>query len=387
MVGEEIQTLSQRYRDLILEASGDGVYGVDNQGHTLFANPAAVQMCGYTLEEMIGRNQHELIHHSRPDGSHYPVLECPIYAAFRDGQVHHVDNEVFWRKDGTCFPVEYVSTPIVEDGEILGAVISFRDITKRAEAAAALEESRERARVLEAELHHVSRLSAMGEMASGLAHELNQPLTAIASYARAAKRFLEGDAPDANARAVENMDKAANQALRAGEIIRRLRQFVVKGDSAQSFEDVGAVVGEAVSLALSAARSPHVVINVLTEPGIEPVLMDKISIQQVVVNLVRNAEEAVGTSENALIEVYTASYDGGGAEVAVRDNGPGLAEEVKGQLFQSFVTSKETGMGVGLSICRSIVEEHGGSLNAEENETGGMTFRFTLPASPDEVAS
>lgn len=386
-MSDESQALAQRYRDLILEASGDGVYGVDDQGRTMFANPAAMRLCGYTLDEMIGRSQHELTHHTRPDGRHYPATECPIYAAFRDGKVHRVDDDVFWRKDGTCFPVDYISTPIIEGGRILGAVISFRDITKRKAAEAALEQSRKRARTLEADLHHVSRLSAMGEMATGLAHELNQPLTAISSYVRSAKRFLQGNAPDAEALAVEYMDKAAAQALRAGEIIRRLRQFVLKGDNVQTCEDLGAVVSEAVSLVTSSNRSPYVEVSNQVKPGIKPMLIDKIRIQQVVVNLVQNAFEAIGEAANGSIEVLTAPGENDGAVVSVCDNGPGLADAVKDQLFQSFVTSKSTGMGVGLSICRSIVEDHGGKLSAEENETGGMTFRFTLNAPPDRVAT
>jgi PAS domain S-box-containing protein len=378
-MSEELETLAQHYRDLILEASGDGVYGVDSQGRTMFANPAAERLCGFTLEEMLGRSPHELTHHTRADGSHYPSSECPIYAAFQDGEVHCVDDEVFWRKDGTCFPVEYVSTPIIEGGKILGAVVSFRDITKRKAAEAALAQSRERERALEADLHHVSRLSAMGEMASGIAHELNQPLTAIVSYARAAKRFLEGDAPDAAGRAAEYMDKAAAQALRAGEIIRRLRQFVLKGDGYQTFEDLGQVVGEAVSFAATAMRAPNIAIGTEIEPGLEPILMDKIRIQQVVVNLVRNAIEALNDTANGRVAVTAARVDPELAVVTVRDNGPGLAAAVKDQLFEPFVTSKSTGMGVGLSICRSIVEEHGGRLTVEENATGGVTFRFTFP--------
>lgn len=385
-MGEAHETLAQRYRDLILEASGDGVYGVDDQGLTMFANPAAERLCGYTLEEMIGRSPHELTHHTRPDGSHYPASECPIYAAFRDGEVHRVDDEVFWRKDGSCFPVEYISTPIIEDGRILGAVVSFRDISKRKVAEAALKQSRERERTLEVDLHHVSRLSAMGELASGIAHELNQPLTAIPSYTRAAKRFLNGGAPDAEGRAVECLDKATAQALRAGEIIRRLRQFVLKGDGLQTFEDVGEAVSEAVSLAASATRDSNIAITTHVEPGIQPTLMDKIRIQQVVVNLVRNAIEALGGSANGLIEVCAVPVDRNLAEVIVRDNGPGLGEAIKERLFEPFVTSKATGMGVGLSICRSIVEDHGGRLILEENETEGVTFRFTLPVSSGKIA-
>lgn len=381
---ETSHALSQRYRDLILEASGDGVYGVDTEGRTIFANPAAERLCGYTLEEMIGRNSHALTHHSHADGTHYPATECPIYAALHDGQVHRVEDEVFWRKDGSCFPVEYISTPIIDDGRIVGAVISFRDITRRKEAEAALEQSRERERALQSDLNHVSRLSSMGEMASGMAHELNQPLTAISSYIGAAKRFLDGDALDAKGRALELIDKAAAQAHRAGDIIRRLRQFVVKGEGVQTFEDPGEVVCEAVGLVRSGMRAAPIAIDVQVDPGLTPVLLDRIRVQQVVVNLVRNAAEALDGAADGRIEIVTEPGDRNGVAVTVRDNGPGLADAVKGRLFQSFVTSKESGMGIGLSICQSIVEDHGGRLTAEENADGGMSFRFTLPASAEE---
>ncbi len=132
-------TQLQKHHELILQSAGEGIYGLDDKGHTTFVNRAAAEMVGYELEEMIGKSQHELIHHTKPDGSVYEAINCSIYAAFSDGQIHHVDNEVFWRKDGTCFPVEYISTPIKdENGELLGAVVSFKNITKRREAEAAL---------------------------------------------------------------------------------------------------------------------------------------------------------------------------------------------------------------------------------------------------------
>ena len=133
-VQDELMQL-QKHHELILQSAGEGIYGLDEKGHTTFVNRAAVEMVGYELEEMIGKSQHELIHHSKLDGSEYEAVNCPIYAAFSDGQVHYVDDEVFWRKDGTYFPVEYTSTPIKDDqGKLLGAVVSFKDITKRRKA-------------------------------------------------------------------------------------------------------------------------------------------------------------------------------------------------------------------------------------------------------------
>ena len=498
ILGSDLQQW-HRHSDLILAAAGDGVYGLDTEGRTTFVNPAAARMSGFEPEEMIGIGQHALIHHTRPDGTAYPRSECPIYAAFKDGQVHHVSDEVFWRKDGTSFPVEYVSTPMLEDGVIVGAVVSFRDITKRKQAQDALRESEERyrrifdasydaiflmtaddasildvneeacrmlgysrdqlttmsgydihpfevkafeefcakvreqgwwktdnlscltvageaipaqlsastivsdgrdcilviahdmrrrvqaeqnVRTLQSDLHHVSRLSAMGEMASGMAHELNQPLTAVMNYVQAARRTLEsadGDMPD---KVAEYMAKAVAQASRAGEIIRGLRKFVEKGEADRSFENLNEIVEEASRLALAGSASENIAFSTSLADDLPFVLVDKIQIQQVVLNLVRNAVEALATSGDRDLTIETRAMGEGSIEIAVCDSGPGLADEIAGRLFQSFVTTKPEGMGVGLSICRSIVEDHGGRLSASRNAARGMTFRFTLPILP-----
>ena len=130
-IREELEKL-QRHHELILQSAGEGIYGLDCEGHTTFVNEAAARMVGWELDELVGKSQHDIIHHTKPDGSAYNAKSCPIYAAFKDGKVHSVDDEVFWRKDGTCFPVEYTSTPIRDpEGKLLGAVVTFRDITKR----------------------------------------------------------------------------------------------------------------------------------------------------------------------------------------------------------------------------------------------------------------
>lgn len=491
----------RRHRDLILSATGDGVYGLDCEGRTIFVNPAAARMSGFAPEEMIGIGQHDLIHHTRADGTAYPRSECPIYAAFKDGQVHRVSDEVFWRKDGTCFPVEYVSTPIWDDGALVGAVVSFRDITDRKRAQDALKESEERyrrifeasydaillldaedgsildvndeacrmlgyardrlmamtgfdihtndarqlkefiatvreqgrwktdalsclasggeqipvqlsassiafegsdrvliiahdmrrrvetdrrVRQLQSDLHHVSRLSAMGEMASGLAHELNQPLTAVMNYVQASRRLLESAAEGAADKAAGHMDKAASQAGRAGDIIRGLRKFVEKGEAVRTFEDLNAVVEEASGLALAGGAAEAMAFETDLAPGLPPVPIDRIQIQQVVFNLVRNAVEALSGCDDGRLAVATCRADDGAVAVAVRDNGPGLADTVSDRLFQSFVTTKPEGMGVGLSICRTIVEDHNGRLWPERNPGRGMTFQFTLPVTPGD---
>jgi len=367
------------FSDLILAASGDGIYGLDTQGHTTFANPAAVRMCGYTVEEMVGASQHNLIHHTRPDGTPYPRLECPIYAAFSDGKVHRKKDEVFWRKDGTSFPVEYVSTPIWDNGRLIGAVVSFRDITERKQAEKTLRESEERLRKSQSDLHHVSRLSAMGEMASGLAHELNQPLTAVMNYVQAAKRTLEASDDVSSAQVIDYLDKGPIQVDRASNIIRGLRKFINKDNSDRSFEDINEIIEEASKLAFAGSGFENTKFEFQLSKGFKLIFVDKVQVQQVIFNLVRNGMEALGDTRDGHLVIATEKTLDNCIEVFVRDNGPGLDEEIAGRLFQSFVTTKPNGMGVGLSICQSIVEDHAGRLWETRNQDGGMTFHFTLP--------
>ena len=189
---------------------------------------------------------------------------------------------------------------------------------------------------------------------------------------------------EASGKVYEYMDKAIAQTDRAGQIMRRMREFVEKGETDRSFEDVNEVVEEASKLALVGARDINIEVEFNFGTDLPQVLVDKIQIQQVVVNLVRNGVEALTDSEERKLAISTTATGGDGVEVAVCDCGPGVTKEISGRLFQSFVTTKAQGMGLGLSICRSIVEDHGGRLWAERNQERGMTFRFNLPISPLE---
>jgi two-component system, LuxR family, sensor kinase FixL len=236
---------------------------------------------------------------------------------------------------------------------------------------------------LQAELTHVCRLSAMGQMGAALAHELNQPLTAIVNYLQACRRLLRAQVGTVPPRVDEALEKAIAQAARAGEIIRRLRQFVGKGDNERQFEDLNNVVEEASALALVGAKQLGVRVMLELASDLPLIALDKIQIQQVVLNLVRNAVEAMSTTEDPLLTIATRQFAKQGvgllAEVRISDSGSGLDPTVLSQLFQPFVTTKAGGMGVGLSICRSIVEAHGGQIWAEPNSQGGTSFTFTVP--------
>ncbi len=211
----------EQQQELILNSVAEGIYGVDLAGRTTFVNRPLLDITGWRAEDLIGANQHEILHHSHTDGRPHPASQCPVYATFRDSQPRFVDDDVFWRKDGSSFPVEYSSTPIRdEQGATVGSVVVFRDVTERKQA-------EERVHRHQAELAHVARLSTLGEMASGIAHELNQPLTAIATNARACVRMLESGRAKGE-QCSDVMERIAAQAERAGEVIRQIRHFVRK---------------------------------------------------------------------------------------------------------------------------------------------------------------
>ena len=223
----------------------------------------------------------------------------------------------------------------------------------------------------------MSRLTAMGEMASTLAHELNQPLSAITNYLRGSIRLLASDKPEL-AQIGKALDLAAAQAIRAGDVIRRLRNFVSKGDSERRIESLPKLIEEASALALVGVRQQGVQVRFAMNRSMDLVLVDKIQIQQVLLNLIRNAAEAMEESAVRVLSVSTAGADNGMVEVRVDDSGPGISPEIADRLFLPFVTTKPQGMGVGLSICRTIIEAHGGRLWVEPSPSGGASFRFTL---------
>jgi two-component system, LuxR family, sensor kinase FixL len=285
-------------------------------------------------------------------------------------------------KDGRELQVSLTVLPIYdEDGHVIGASKVVRDITEVRLGADALRAAQVRLQEQQNELLHVARLSELGQMAATLAHEVNQPLAAISNYLRAGLRLLAQDGPAARSKLDEAIGKAADQAARAGEIIRRLRSLAKRSESDPRPESIDRIVDEAIALAAIDARQRGVQLRIDPAAADELVLADRVQIQQVLLNLTRNALEAMEGEPRRELLVTTAARDGV-VEVSVRDTGPGLAPDVVERLFQPFVTTKDSGMGIGLSICRKIIDAHGGRLWAAGNPGGGTIFTFTLRSLP-----
>jgi two-component system sensor kinase FixL len=358
----------------ILDTVPDAMIVIDDQGSIQSFSSAAERLFGYEAEEVIGKNVKLLMpspYRENHDAYLNRYLETGERRIIGIGRV-----VVGERKDGTTFPIE-LAVGEMRSNERKFFTGFVRDLTEHQKTEARLQE-------LQTELVQISRLSAMGEMASTLAHELNQPLSAITNYLRGSRRLLEGASDPERSRVREAVDKAADQALRAGQIIRRLRDFVARGESERRVESLNKIIEEASALALVGAKERGVRVRFLFDPRIDPVLADRVQIQQVLLNLIRNAIEAMEGAERRDLTVATAPFDTGDALIKVADTGPGISNEIADQLFQPFVTTKQHGMGVGLSISRTIIEAHGGRIWVDQNPGGGAAFCFTLRTANSE---
>ncbi|MFZ5735419.1 MAG: sensor protein FixL [Pseudomonadota bacterium] len=369
---EQELRLQQGQLRSILDTVPDAMILIDGRGIMRFFSRAAERMFGMSEREAIGQNISVLM--PRPDASRHDQY----IDRYNDTGERHIIGigriVTGQRKDGSTFPI-HLSIGEMESGGERYFTGFIRDLTEYQQTQARLHE-------LQAELVHVSRLTAMGEMASALAHELNQPLSAISNYMKGSRRLLAGSTDPNTAKIESAMERAAEQALRAGQIIRRLRDFVARGESEKRVESLAKLIEEAGALGLTGAREQGVVLRFNLDPAHDLVLVDRVQIQQVLVNLFRNALEAMANSAKKELCAGNARVADDMVEVTVSDTGSGLPDQVKAKLFQTFFTTKETGMGVGLSISRSIIEAHGGRMWAETNSAGGATFRFTLPLAP-----
>jgi two-component system sensor kinase FixL len=372
---EALRRLEAREAHLrsILETAPDGMIVIDDEGRIKLFSPAAERQFGWTAEEVVGRNVSLLMPAPYRD-EHDGYLAR--YRTTGERRIIGLGRVVVGqRKDGSTFPLE-LSVGEVGSGDQRLFTGFIRDLTERERAERRLQD-------MQAELTHVSRLTALGEMASALAHELNQPLSAIANYVKGSERLLAAEPPD-KAKIGGALSSAAEQALRAGHIIRRLRDFVGKGEGERRIESLPRLLEEVSALAMIGADERGMRMRIEIARGVDLVLADKVQVQQVVLNLMRNAIDAMESSPVRDLLVAARPADDGLVEVTVSDTGPGIAPEIAEHLFQPFMTTKATGMGIGLSISRTIVESHGGHIWAEPGPDGGTRFRFTLRAVREE---
>lgn len=349
----------------ILDTVPDALVVIDAHGKIQSFSPAAARLFGFVEAEVLDRNVRILMPSPYRE-EHDEYMER--YATTGERRIIGIGRIVVGqRKDGSRFPMELAVGEAQVGGERLFTGF-IRDITERQERDQRLTE-------LQAELVHVSRLSELGQMASALAHEVNQPLAAMSNYLNGVRRLL---AKDDRTRAMEAMDRIAAQAERARQIIQRLRDLVRKGETERRRESLARTIQEAAGLALVGVGS-GLKLDIRVDPAASEAVIDKVQIQQVLLNLIRNAVEAMEGQSRRELTIKTRPV-GTMVEVSVADTGPGISESIRSRLFQPFVTSKLNGMGVGLSVCRTIVEAHNGQLCAENPSNGGTVFHFTLPS-------
>lgn len=359
---EALQDSEMQYRALF-NANTDALFFCSLDGKVVDVNPATCRMHGYTREEFLKLDPRQFVH---PDS--FSLFEQFVAKAQR-GELFHCEAKDL-RKDGSAFDIEVYGTQMTFRGEPHAFAI-VRDITERKQA-------EEKMRQQHSMLAHVSRLSTMGEMVAGIAHEVNQPLYSILNFAKATRNTLAGE-DNPNLDQVRGwIDEIADAATRAGQIVERLRDFARRGEPQRDAANANVIVKDSVDLVLFDARRQNVRVNLDLAPQALPVCVDRVQIQQMLVNLLKNAIDALHETprDERFIFVSTQLVEGE-IEVRIADTGAGLPPE--GDVFEPFVTTKPDGMGLGLAISRTIVEAHEGTIDAENNSHGGATFTLTLP--------
>jgi two-component system cell cycle sensor histidine kinase/response regulator CckA len=367
-----------RQRDLVLRSAGEGIWGLDGAGAIAFVNPAAARMLGWTAADMQGRESHEISHHTRRDGSPFPIDECPIYRSLQTGTATRVDDDLFWRRDGSSFPVSYTSTPIVEDGSVTGLVVVFRDVTSQHK--------------LEEQLRQSQKAEAIGQLAGGIAHDLNNILTAIGGYT---SLLLRGETSPTALGHVLGIEEAA---ARAADLTRQLLAFSRQQVLAPTTLDINVVVAETQGL-LDRLIPESIRLVTELDPAVKHVVADPGQVTQVLMNLALNARDAMRGGGTLTISTSTfhaengCEIDGVAIDrgeyvlISVTDDGTGMSEAMAVRIFDPFFTTKPIGEGTGLGLATvyGIVKQSGGYVFVRSALGRGTTFDVFLPATDDPV--
>jgi PAS domain S-box-containing protein len=356
---------------LILNSAAEAIFGIDREGCCTFCNQACRRILGYPDDAaLLGKDMHRLTQHSFADGS--PRAQSAMSGVLRTGQGIHVDEEILWKADGTSFPAEWWCFPLREGDVVVGAVAGFSDITQRRQA-------EERAALLRDELAHLNRVGMLSALTGALAHEINQPLTAVRVNAEAVLILLASENPSLHEiRAA--LSEIRNDNQRAAEVLRHVRTLLRKDTTGFEPVEINATISDVVKLLENSAARRGIAISVELARGAKPVRGDRIQLQQVVLNLLMNACDAVQLNEKSGRRVsLVCRARNSDVVVEISDCGAGLSDEEIARVFEPFYTTKQDGMGLGLSICRTIVDAHGGKLSAVRNFHGGMTFCVSFP--------
>lgn len=376
---EALRRLSVQ-KESILDSAGEGIWGLGPDGRVTFVNAAAAQMTGWPAHELVGKGAHDLLHHTREDGTPYPREECPIYAALTEGARHHVVGELFWRRDGSCFPVEYTSAPIFEDGHAAGAVVVFSDVTERERADDTLREAYEREREAAERLRSVDTMK--DAFLSAVSHELRTPLSAVLGFATTLQQSdLELDEEDRRTM----LDRLAANAHKLHQLLADLLDLDRTARGVLEPQRSALDVAELVLRVTEEAELGGHPISVEAEPVL--IEVDGPKVERIVENLVTNASKY--TPEGSPVRVHV-QRQADGVLIVVDDEGPGIPEALKEAIFEPFsrgpdAPRRAAGTGIGLSLVARFAELHGGRAWVENRPEGGSSFRVFLPGVTPDV--
>jgi PAS domain S-box-containing protein len=377
----EIEKLSYQ-NELILDNAGEGIFGVDLHGDISLINRAALTLTGYERNELLGKPSHEILHHSRADGKYFSREECPIYSAYKDGIIHQIKEDLFWKKDGTSFPVDYISTPIMEQGKLAGAVVVFKDIT----------ESKKIEKMSLENKGLIQASKTKSEFLMIMSHELRTPLNAIIGFSSLLRLKKYGELNETQEKYIDNINESGNNLLMTiNDILDLSRLEAGKIEILIDKICLSEVINESIITMKEKATRHKIQMKMDIDPGSDIIEADRNRIIQVLFNLLDNAIKF--SKPDGGIVTITTKKEGDMAQVTVQDTGIGIKEEEVVKLFKEFeqidkgASRHYGGTGLGLVISKKLIELHGGHIWVKSKYGEGTTFTFTLPIKAKGIIS